>query len=177
MKRCSECNLEKDETAFYRAPCYKNGIMSICKECKKNQGAGYRKLNAEKRNSKRRQYYLDNKESCQLKCAEWYKSNIKYAKFKNSEWKRLNPDRHCAAQAKRHAKKLHATPPWLTKNQLQEIQWFYSTAKELQWLSDPTDPLEVDHMVPLQGKNVSGLHVPWNLQILPKSLNLIKSNK
>jgi 5-methylcytosine-specific restriction endonuclease McrA len=70
---------------------------------------------------------------------------------------------------------MKATPLWLTKEQKKEILEFYSLAKELQWLSE--EPLHVDHIVPLQGKEVCGLHVPWNLQIIPKSMNLRKKNR
>jgi 5-methylcytosine-specific restriction endonuclease McrA len=82
-----------------------------------------------------------------------------------------------AQTAKRRAAKKHATPKWLTKDQLNEIKQYYILAKELQWLSLKSDPLTVDHIVPLVSPNVCGLHVPWNLQILPRSQNSSKGNR
>jgi 5-methylcytosine-specific restriction endonuclease McrA len=80
-----------------------------------------------------------------------------------------------ANKAKRRAALLQRTPSWLSPAQLKEISALYELAKELQWLSE--EPLHVDHIEPLQGSTVSGLHVPWNLQILPESLNLAKGNR
>jgi 5-methylcytosine-specific restriction endonuclease McrA len=58
-----------------------------------------------------------------------------------------------------------ATPIWANKK---EIRYFY--------VNCPSG-FHVDHIIPLHGKNVSGLHVLENLQYLPAEENLRKGNK
>lgn len=67
-----------------------------------------------------------------------------------------------------------ATPPWLTKEQKDFIAAFYILAEDCGLISGGL--YQVDHIIPLKGKSVCGLHVPWNLQVLPSDLNLKKSN-
>lgn len=92
---------------------------------------------------------------------------------------RASRDKHSdtvrASRAKRRAAKLNRTPIWLTKDHLEEIKDYYTAAEMFRQYTG--EQYHVDHVVPLQGENVSGLHVPWNLQVLPAKENLMKSNK
>lgn len=123
----------------------------------------------------KKKWQQDNYHKLKPYLKKWSKLNSEKVKLYKRVYAATHSGQVNAITAKRRAAKLQATPPWLTKDQLKEIKAYYVLAKELQWLSE--ELLEVDHVVPLQGENVSGLHVPWNLQILPRSLNGKKSNK
>lgn len=73
---------------------------------------------------------------------------------------------------KRKAVKLRAIPPWADKEKIEE---FYFAADFLGMVTG--EWYHVDHIVPLQSKFVCGLHCEQNLQVLPASANLRKSNR
>ena len=107
---------------------------------------------------------------CGFKCKQnvlnskyYFKNKEKY-KLRKENYYNKNKHLYTANSAKRRAVKKMAT----LKGYDQEIKLIYKNCPEKH---------HVDHVVPLQGKNVCGLHVPWNLQYLTVEENLKKSNK
>jgi len=74
--------------------------------------------------------------------------------------------------AKRRSAKLNATPSWAN---LKEIQQIYKNCSEVQRITRIKH--QVDHIIPLLGENVCGLHVENNLQIITSTANAKKGNK
>lgn len=105
----------------------------------------------------------------------YQKVNAKAVNEKNRKWQRAHQSLMNANQAKRRAIEIHAMPLWLSRADQQIIKDIYKTCKTL--TKSTGIEYHVDHIIPLQGENVCGLHVPWNLQILTKNENLKKSNK
>jgi hypothetical protein len=116
------------------------------------------------------------------KCKVCYNTQVKDVYLKNPERKRSmnkahyynNKSYYVAKCAKYRAAKLKRTPKWLNSEQLACIEKEYSMAKKLEAITG--DKYHVDHIIPLQGKFVSGLHVPWNLQVIEASENKSKGN-
>lgn len=92
---------------------------------------------------------------------------------RNRQWSKKNPERqkrndaasNAHRKALRRARILQATPAWVDLITIKEI---YDTCPE-GW--------HVDHIEPLKGKFVCGLHVPWNLRHLPALDNIKKGNR
>lgn len=171
MKMCSTCKVEKPFEEFSKDKTKKDSYHNQCKSCKKK----YREENKDKISEKSKQYIEENKD----KISEYKKQYREENKDKICEYAKQyyeeNKDKVNAKSAKRRAKKLQATPSWLTDEQKQEIIEFYKLRKIL---TKETGILHhVDHIIPLKGDRVCGLHVPWNLQVISASENLSKSNK
>ena len=90
-------------------------------------------------------------------------------------WKENNKLQVLADNKVRRRKHREATPPWLTRRQKSEIRHLYQIA--ITMTRTTGERYVVDHIVPLRGKTVCGLHVWWNLQVLPKLENHKKSAK
>jgi hypothetical protein len=109
------------------------------------------------------------------------KTRLRYHANKDKESKRKKAykakNKHIvnADASKRRAAKLNRTPTWLTEFDLFKMQCFYSIAAMLS--RNNQELWVVDHVIPLQGKLVSGLHVPSNLQLMRARSNESKGNK
>ena len=124
--------------------------------------------------------------------AEIKLGRLERAKVKQREWRAKNPH-HAGAQAakrvykqnntgkvnadtaKRRTAKMQRTPAWLTPDDF----WMIEQAYEIAALRTKALGVQfhVDHVLPLQGQYVSGLHVPTNLQVMPWRDNVSKANK
>ena len=103
--------------------------------------------------------------ACQAASRQRHKAK---RKIYNKAWAQLNSGKVTAYAVAYRALKQSRMPKWLSLQHRETIERFYKNR--------PVG-FHVDHIVPLKGKLVSGLHVPWNLQYLPAMENIKKSNK
>ena len=153
----------------------------------------YSIANKEHLSSKQKEYYLKNKEEILSKQKQYYQDNrehrleivkcyasvnkdkIKdYLKEYSKLYNKNNRPKITAQTAKYRASKKNRTPGWLTEEDFSAIADFYILAKALNEATG--ESYHVDHIIPLQGELVSGLHVPSNLQILTAAENTAKNN-
>lgn len=165
MKKCTRCLETKPFTSFYvQLNNSKDGYQSHCKQCDNARKNLWIAANPEKakqhaktteqnrlRNQKRREY------------RKLLNKTPKMRAIRN------------ASYAKRRAAKLQRTPKWLTENDIKVMKAFYSIAQMLSRVNN--EEWHVDHKIPLQGKLVSGLHVPSNLQWMRGVENETKRNE
>ncbi len=149
--------------------------MARNKENQKRLAKEWYERNKKLTKERSRQWALNNPDKRAISITKWREENREQHNAGNREWNSKNKDIKAALSGKRRSAKLNRTPKWLTADDIEHMQALYSVAAMFQRESGIV--YHVDHIIPLQGKFVSGLHVPDNLRVIPAVDNLKKSNK
>ena len=147
--------------------------MAKDKENQKRLAKEWYECNKQLTKDRARAWALSNPEKSANSKAQWREENREQHNAINREWNENNKPAKAALECKRRASQLQRTPAWDPDAHL--IVAKYQLATMLSQASGT--PHHVDHIIPLQGKKVSGLHVFSNLRVIPGSDNVKKSNK
>ena len=197
MKLCSTCKASKPYTEFHRCASKADGHYSQCKPCASAKSKAWYEANKVARAVSMKVWNEANKESLaaatrryrerhpekiaaanerdaeqkRLNNRAWYERNKEAKRAANREWSKKNPARHCANVVLRKLRVQQACPAWADRDAIAAV---YERARALQEQTGTEH--HVDHIVPIKGEAVCGLHVHWNLQVLPGVDNRRKFN-
>lgn len=150
-----------------------NGYRSLSPTERKERNSGeYAKNRDSIRECQRHYYQTKGKTAAIARASDWAISNPEKVRASKRSYKCRNPAVYLALDAARRARKAKAMPKWADKDAIRGV---YQAAREATQLTGVLHA--VDHIIPLFGRRVCGLHVHTNLQVLTFSENCIKSNK
>jgi 5-methylcytosine-specific restriction endonuclease McrA len=118
-----------------------------------------------RKQARQKERYEANKEAFLRRTKRWEENNKEKRKLWLSEYYQKNKTKYRSRAARRRCQMRMATPAWVN---IEQLHFIYAECPEKH---------HVDHIIPISGKTVCGLHVPWNLQYLTASENIAKSNK
>lgn len=160
-KTCKTCLVTKPVSEFYKQSARGiYGVRGSCKICDNVKKKEYRAILGKELLERKKWEYQKNKQA-RLSQKKMYRQ--------------ANKGKINALVAARKKVIHQRTPKWLTEDD----KWMIKEAYELAALRTKLLGFawHVDHIIPLQGKTVSGLHTPTNLQVIPGIENIRKKNK
>ncbi len=183
-KQCKECKIVKNTRSFHKDAACKDGRKSACKICRRKKvcewaaanrhiAKAWRDANVQYRKD---QYYANWDYNREVR-RRWHRNNRKKSRAALKKWANNNKGVGNYYNTLRYLKqkKPGVIPKWLTEQDLIAIKAIYIKASELQ--KETGVRMSVDHIIPLHGKEITGLHVLSNLQIIPLVENIKKANK
>ncbi len=145
--------------------------MKTCRQCNKEQPTTEFYKQARNKDG----LFHECKECCKKQRNKRYSDNKEYERELSRKHYRNNKQYYITKAYLRNKQVARAKPAWLTE----EHEFMLEEIYELRDLRSKLTGVvhHVDHIVPLRGQNCCGLHVPWNLQVIPAVDNLSKSNR
>jgi hypothetical protein len=175
VKTCSKCRENKALDYFGKLRKAKDGLYPRCKGCVKNETS----TDKEYRREYNKQYKEKNTEKIKEEKRKWIQlDRARYPekyREQQKEWRKNNPEKALKRDVYLRSRKTKAMPNWLSEQDKFEIEMYYRLARSRSMFE--RQEFHVDHVLPLKGKTLSGLHVPWNLRVIPGEDNRRKSNK
>lgn len=195
-KQCRRCDLVLPITDFRAATIPRDGREARCRDCANRRLREQRKALDEDGKEKMRLRWKQRVRAmtpqyrAQLKAAgdrwreknradlvrrtrEWREANVEAVLAYRKAYEARTTDQSAARASLRRARLLRATPPWLTETQKAGINAHFAEARRLS--TESGLKYSVDHVVPLRGATVCGLHVPWNMRVIPLIENIRKN--
>lgn len=117
-------------------------------------------------------YYQKNKDLVKRRAKAQPKEQVRMYKRK---WDLMNAERKRITTNARRRRLRQRTPAWVTVREKEIMKEQYRKAAV--WTKETGIKYVVDHILPLHGEYVSGLHVPDNLQVITEEMNRIKGNR
>lgn len=170
-KPCSICTILKELTEFAKAKTCKDGHRSYCKVCHNVKKQAWADANREHVRQVGKQWKLKNPTKVTAIKKKWRDSNKDYHYSKSVAWRLTNPEKARAQVNHRRRKLRNAQPLWADQAKISDLYLLAAIKTK-----ESSFEWHVDHIIPLQGELVSGLHVETNLQVIPARENLQKSN-
>ena len=130
--------------------------------------------NREKYLGRKKKYYQENREEIREKQRKYLDENKEKVLQSNRQWRKNNPDKARENDVRCRYRRYNARPAWLTIEQQKQINTIYKRCRQM--TIETCIQYHLDHIIPIHGKTVCGLHVPENLQILTASENCSKRN-
>ena len=188
MKTCSSCGIAKALDAFGVRKDACDGRRGQCRQCERTRKAAYNASRAKDISAYMKAYRIAHKEKISAQKKAWVQANRDYVRelerkyaVTNAEnktvarkkWSKANPDKDRAAKAANRAERIMRVPAWADR---ERIKAYYNVCAFFNEVNGYAK-YHVDHIIPLNGRSVSGLHVHNNLQVIPAIDNLRKCNK
>ena len=197
VKYCNYCKVEKDFSKFHKQKHGKFGLRGRCIECVKSlenkeqnriKSKKWAKNNPEKVLTNARKYYSKNKDKCILATKQskikYYDKYLAYSReyeaknkekrlLKSRNYAKNNPEKVALIVLKRRVKEKQCTPVWAQPSDFTRIYKLRDRLnKEAGYIK-----YHIDHVIPINAKLATGLHVIQNLKITLATYNMSKQNK